>query len=251
MSRARAFVRAQWEVAQYTLRRQGIEELELYRGVILPNEVVKDEERQAPPKGPSMTMILPKMKIERNGASSWTETPDVANDWNGVGLQYDGGNTNERVVLRAKVPRENVISAPVFGDNDQGEREFVLTSAPKRSWTVFLNRAPTFSEWDETEHPRGPDGRFIESATAERSGAWVMSRLPVAVSLKDEVAVRAVEKTTKKDTYAVVFHLPDGSKREAKLTYDELRSIAQPGTDEFKEPVHVVIENEDFMRKAK
>lgn len=258
LSRARAFVRAQWEVAQYTLRRQGIEELDLYRGVILPKEVIENEERQSPtPRGmarsssTSMTVILPKMKIERNGASSWTETPDVANDWNGVGLQYDAGRSNERVVLRAKVPRENVISAPVFGDNDQGEREFVLTSAPKRSWTVFLNRAPTFSEWDETEHPRGPDGRFIESANAERSGAWVMSRLPVAVSLKDGVAVRVVEKATKKNTYAVVFHLPDGSKREAKLTYDELCSIAQPGTDEFKEPVHVVIENEDFMRKAK
>lgn len=176
----RVFARAQWETTQYALNRQYEGEkkagrnpkpyLELYRGIIVPQKTLtKAQEIKSDHPGvysatfPEVFTVLPAYQHRRNGMSSWTSNNEVANNWKGNDGNYDPSNNfRARVVIRAKVPFANVLSYPPFGNNVANEAEHVLTSAPANSWVAFKDEAPTSGEWDESEHPRGPDGRFIE-----------------------------------------------------------------------------------------
>lgn len=171
----RVLARAQWETAQYALDRlrRGSggahpyrdDFIPLYRGIIVPKESAPEPQVMQAAVG--TVKVLPDFTYQRNGASSWTTNPSVANSWKGVGLKYDRGLATERVVLRGKVPYANVLSFPLFGKNTANEEEFVLTSAPHISWTAFRQSAPSFDSWDEADHPRGPDGRFIQKPGAK------------------------------------------------------------------------------------
>lgn len=77
---------------------------------------------------------LPDVDIKRNGASSTTLTPSVANGWNGSG----------RTVLRIEVPRTAVLSVPAYGANVHGEKEVVVTGTAWKQWDAWKGRAPDF-----------------------------------------------------------------------------------------------------------
>jgi hypothetical protein len=148
--------------------------VELFRAVILEDYELTSERKEKAVQGEppleerDVGTRYPNLKMPRNGASSWTLDADVANGWQGGGVPLEEGTT--RVVLRAKVPYEAIFSAPQFGKNVQAEQEYVLSSAPPKSWTAWESKAPVFTEWDEADHPRGPDGKFIEKpGGAERS----------------------------------------------------------------------------------
>ncbi len=79
---------------------------------------------------------LTHITIKRNGAGSTTSDVDIANRWDG----------EDRVVLRAHVPRTTVVSVPAYGQNLHSEHESVIAGTAWAGWDAWLNRAPTFEQ---------------------------------------------------------------------------------------------------------
>jgi hypothetical protein len=109
----------------------------------------------------------------QNGAASFTVQPHLANSWAGAGAVPPD---SDRVVIRARVPKEAVLSLPVFGKNLHSEQEVVVSGLPWKSWDAWYQRAPGFDDF-EIKHPRGPDGRFIakpdwKEVDAKAPGGW-------------------------------------------------------------------------------
>jgi hypothetical protein len=108
----KALVRAKWETTQWMLERAGIKRLNLYRTIALPfdeppkttdvqtGDPIEDEIKGIPP-----FHRLDHITIKRNGAASTRSDVDIANRWDG----------EDRVVLRAHVPRTTVVSVPAYG----------------------------------------------------------------------------------------------------------------------------------------
>ena len=134
-ARAKAYVRAQWETTQYVMEQAGVEEVELYRGVILPKADV----------GTGRGVPLPNLKLLQNAAASTTTKIDVANSWNGVGENTLSDQTKTRAVLRFKAPVSALFSIPVFGENIHEESEVVLMGTKGLQWDAYATTAPTFA----------------------------------------------------------------------------------------------------------
>lgn len=150
----KAMVRAQWETCQWLLDKAGTHTVGVYRGVFIDvgkkekTEEVKtdkltDEERKGGAR--DAWFKLPGTKIDRNGASSWTTDPDVANNWAGAGEDSDEGE-GEHVTLRAQIPRTAVISVPAMGLNLAGEHEVVVAGTAWKSWDAWRESAPAFDK---------------------------------------------------------------------------------------------------------
>ncbi|HMF29120.1 MAG TPA: hypothetical protein VKE42_10140, partial [Candidatus Cybelea sp.] len=56
------------------------------------------------------------------------------------------GSDQNRVVLRAEVPRTAAISVPAYGVNVHGEHEVVVAGTAWKGWDAWQGTAPTFDE---------------------------------------------------------------------------------------------------------
>ena len=165
----KAYVRAQWEVNQYILKEAGVEYLDVYRAVFVPKSQIGDTQNitvpafGSNPEGIELNLqALPTLHVAQNGAASFTTNRSVANNWNGVGYKPDD---SKRVVIRARVPSEAILSLPVYGQNETNEQEVVVTGLPWRSWDAWLDAAPTIQQWS-IEAQRDANGKFKFKAAA-------------------------------------------------------------------------------------
>lgn len=145
MPMMQAYVRAQWETTQFVMQKAGQEEVQVYRGLMLPKTMIEatPTEQVGAIEGRYGFTKLPDIALQRAGAQSTTGTLSVANNWGGVGAQNIA--KPERVVLRIAAPRTSVLSLPVYGQNEQGEHEVVLTGSKDRwSWDAWHKQAPDF-----------------------------------------------------------------------------------------------------------
>jgi hypothetical protein len=135
-----AYVRAQWETNQFLLDRAGMNDLKVYRGLMIPHsEVEKTKQVQET----SQLTKLPEITLERNGAASTSFDASVANNWNGVDLDPKLG-PYDRVVVRLSIPRTAVLSLPVFGHNLKAEKEVVIAGTRERwLWDAWKGTAPS------------------------------------------------------------------------------------------------------------
>jgi len=140
--RYRASVRASWETTQWLAERSGTKSIVAYRGIILDNAKL-DGVAHVPESTPGKQFVataLPSLRLQQNGAQSFTASPKVANSWSGVGAKL--GPSTTRVVIKADLPATAMLSVPAFGVNMQNEREIVAMGVPFK-WRAYLNQAPT------------------------------------------------------------------------------------------------------------
>jgi hypothetical protein len=130
-----AYVRAKWETTQLLLDKADMDELELYRGIGLDEDKYAEAEASAVKEGGYIK--APMLKVVRNGAASTTFNPDVANGWS---------SSDNRVVLRALMPRTAAISIPAYGINVKSEQEVVVAGTAWKRWDAWLRKAPRFSD---------------------------------------------------------------------------------------------------------
>lgn len=148
----KAYVRAKWEVSQYLLDRAGIKELELFRGIRLDTELYQKLfaplrkhlaeatdilPGRGPVEAPSGYKHMSTLHVARNGAASTSVSAAVANGW---------GHDQNRVVLRALIPRTAALSLPVFGINVHSEKEVVVAGTAWKGWDAWAGRAPSFRD---------------------------------------------------------------------------------------------------------
>lgn len=188
MGRMQAYVRAQWETTQFLLDKTGQKELTVYRGLVLPKSALEKEptdkisavwgDSDHPAKADFRQ--LTNVQLKRNGLSSTTLNPQVANTWNGVDYKKSPSASGDyqRVVVRYHVPKEAVFSLPVYGQNVYGEKEVVLLGTKTGvKWDAWLDKAPAakdvpvkMAEWQEDLHPRGDDGQFVDGGGGSSAG---------------------------------------------------------------------------------
>ena len=143
-------LRATWEATQYLLKEAGYEKVVMWRGLQISEADLDLNEKQSKPQNVNLPFVLRNLKLLRNGLSSATTDPVIANDWGGVGdLPIDA----RRVVIRIDAGPEDILSLPVFGDNIHAEQEVVPMGSRWNRWDAWLNRAPEDPDrhWSE-EH---------------------------------------------------------------------------------------------------
>jgi hypothetical protein len=137
----KAYVRAKWETTQYLLDKADVKTLDLYRGIKLKPEVYQKflvawrayEDR----KQVGGFDYMPTLSIARNGAASTTTDETVANNW---------GTSENRIVLRAEVPRTAAISVPAYGINVHSEHEVVVAGTAWKGWDSWAGKAPRLGD---------------------------------------------------------------------------------------------------------
>ena len=136
----KAYVRAKWEVTQYLLDKAGVKELKLYRGIELEPEIVTKIFAVRAMESARVIggqTYLPTLAVKRNGAASTSIDAGVSNGW---------GRDDNRIVLRAVVPRTAAISVPAYGINVHGEKEVVVAGTAWKSWDAWKGKAPLFED---------------------------------------------------------------------------------------------------------
>jgi hypothetical protein len=136
----KAYVRAKWEVTQFMLDKAGVKELKLYRGIELePKIITKVFALRAMESARVIggQTYLPTLDVKRNGAASTSIEASVSNGW----LRDEN-----RVVLRAQVPRTAALSVPAYGINVHGEREVVIAGTAFMGWDAWKGKAPEFEK---------------------------------------------------------------------------------------------------------
>jgi len=143
----RAYVRAKWETTQFLLDKADLDELELYRGINLDQDVYDQAvDQHVKEQGHKK---VPNLKVVRNGAASTTSNPQVANDWSG---------DETRIVLRALMPRTAAISIPAYGINVKSEQEVVVAGTAWKKWDAWVKKAPRISDIPVTDSLEIIDG---------------------------------------------------------------------------------------------
>ena len=141
----KALVRATWETTQMMLDKADIQTVDLYRCIRRTNEkgekipIGETKERRIPRGAYSLETsyaYLPELSLRKNGAASASLDSGVVNAWDG----------DDRIVMRATVPRTAVVSVPAYGINLAEEREVVIAGTAWDKWDAWYHRAPMFSE---------------------------------------------------------------------------------------------------------
>lgn len=138
----KAYAKATWETSQYMLRRANIDNLLVWRGLFLTEDVIQAAGLEGVTSNlPSKATFhrLQQLRLKKNGAASTTLLPQVANEWRGVGTNPPN---SKRVVLRLRAPRTAVISLPVFGQNIHDEQEVVISGTEWGPYDFWLDEAP-------------------------------------------------------------------------------------------------------------
>lgn len=146
-----ALLKAQWETTQWLLKDKPVPDY-LYRAVYVDKSNFESTISEAE-AGLDMTdhyaqalaerrlegTKLDNLQLMRNPMNSFTSDLSVANTWDGVGEIPKGA---VRVVIRAKIPKEAILSTPEFGDNAYNESEYVVLGTPWE-WEAFYDKAPS------------------------------------------------------------------------------------------------------------
>lgn len=129
----RAAARAMWEASQYLMERAGIDSVVTYRGIRIENLNVDQVglERTTGAPVAEFKQLSREMKIKKATLNSSSSDRHIANNW-----------AASNVIIRAEVPREAVMSAPVFGVNYHQEREYVTMGTKWLWWDAWFHRAP-------------------------------------------------------------------------------------------------------------
>lgn len=147
-SNLRAYVRATWETTQYALAQADIQEVTLYRALMLPDKDLKGVPQEV--EGDVYTYhSMRTLRLLQNGAASFTAKRNIANSWEGIGNLPE---TPHRVIIRAAVPVTAIVSIPAYGDNYAEEEEVVVAGTPWRRWDAWHNEAPTEREVPMRRH---------------------------------------------------------------------------------------------------
>jgi len=148
----KCYTRGLWDTSQFLLSKEGRSNLNVYRGVIVPNDVLaKEPTEHIDAAGADLDLTrYTNMSIGQNGASSWTTKRSVANEWQGVGTSPKNGS---RVVLRARVPATAVLGLPTYGRNFHEEQEVVVLGTPWKKWDAWHKTAPVIGESEAGGHP--------------------------------------------------------------------------------------------------
>ena len=136
----KALVRAKWKTTQYMPEKAGIKTLGLYRTINIDvdnapgphwtmTQVYESNPHEEENRGIPPLKRMDNLKIERNGAASTTTDLDIANRWDG----------NDRVVLRAQVPRTAIVSVPAYGQNLHAEHECIVAGTAWMGWDAWLS----------------------------------------------------------------------------------------------------------------
>ena len=131
----KAYVRAKWETTQFLLDKAGHNELELYRGISLEPEPYQEAAAYAVPVFDYKH--VPHIHVVRNGAASTSVSASVANNWS---------SDDQRIVLRAKIPRTAAVSVPAYGINVKSEQEVVVAGTAWKAWDAWIKKAPSFTD---------------------------------------------------------------------------------------------------------
>lgn len=151
---AKAHVHATWAASQYALSKAGMDQVDVYRGLMLDKKTIEALPKETVPPSAEIGAIqflpgqgaagytkLPTLQLQRYGAASSSTNARIANDWNGVGAKPA---ESVRVVMRIKAPKEAIVSIPAFGQNIHDEEEVVVAGAKDWiAWDAWLDKAPT------------------------------------------------------------------------------------------------------------
>jgi hypothetical protein len=137
----KAYVRAKWEVTQWLLDKAGVNTINAYRGIALPEEKFNSAEKVTVGNYTKMPTVV----VDRNGAASFSTNYKVSDKWQ-----------RSNTLIRVQAPRTAAISVPAYGQNEQGEHETVLAGS---AW----------SGWDAWTAPGGP--RFEDQPVLHPSRA--------------------------------------------------------------------------------
>lgn len=248
----KAQLRAQWETTQYVLQKSGKESVDVYRTILLKRADVAGATklRQFSKEYARELTSLPRLRLMRSGASSWTSNRQAANWWGGAGvLKYDP-KTDARIVLRLRVPRTAVLLIPVFGHGWAEENEVVIVGTAWQKWDAWKDAAPSFDDIADgsklaslqrglrksRKKTRADDSGDLFSAPVtsqepevdlteedEKQGAhWLSSRPSQAAKLAGDMA-RIREKRANKPPYTdvnlapLLRHLVDPDAEAARL----------------------------------
>ena len=122
------------------------------------------------------------LKVHKPGGS--------ANDWSPFDPKDRPAPQQERIVLRADVPRTAVVSIPAYGQNIHSEHEVILGGLGWRGWDAWSDHAPTFQQVPmagvtPSTYDGEPDKTEVDKA-AEK-----------AYTVTDEQVKEAADKATK------------------------------------------------------
>jgi len=131
----KAYVRAKWETTQFLLEKADLNELELYRGIVLDPDKYEEAVRSHEVEGGYKKVS--NLKVVRNGAASTTFNADIANGWS---------SDDTRIVLRALMPRTAAISIPAYGINVKSEQEVVVAGTAWKKWDAWIKKAPRIGD---------------------------------------------------------------------------------------------------------
>jgi hypothetical protein len=159
MKALQANLRAEWEVSNYLLDKVGTKDVYVWRGLALEKNYNPGWDNPEP----NDQGAYPSTSLKRNSLQSTTTDIHVANNW---------GGPQNRVVLRAVLPRTSVLSLPVYGKNVAKEQELVALGGAWKAWDLWKLKAPTFSDipisiakFNNCHNPEGPGGgRFCSTS---------------------------------------------------------------------------------------
>ncbi len=122
---------ATWETSQFLLERSGINKITGWRGILVGD---------APdvPVGSK----LDDYNLEPVELQSFSTDPDIANGWNGVENFSALPVSSRRLVIRAAIPKEAIVSLPAYGDNEFGEQEIVVLGRDWEDEEIWKTTAP-------------------------------------------------------------------------------------------------------------
>lgn len=147
---AKAYVRGLWETSQYLLHKDGLSDVDVYRGIMVAGselEKEKIEDVTSSDTGQVHPGRIVEKRFDQNGAASFTTKRSVANDWNGIGHKMP--ENPKRVVLRARVPATAVLALPAYGRNYHEEQEVVVVGTPWKKWDAWKGKAPKIEDADD------------------------------------------------------------------------------------------------------
>jgi hypothetical protein len=167
----KAAIRAKWEVTQWALDHADMPTVQTYRGLtyhhipagesgplLAPKPtgwVTGDHNgfQVQDPKGHMSTVKLNENHVATVGDNLYTiengklkvHSPGgSADDWKEFDPKDRPASQQERIVLRADVPRTAVVSIPAYGQNIHSEHEVILGGLGWRGWDAWSDHAPTF-----------------------------------------------------------------------------------------------------------
>lgn len=147
LAAAQAHIRATWETNQYLLSKANVKELQVYRGIDLPERLIRSTRQETVEvDGREYKYTkLPNITLKMNGAQSTAAKWTVANTWKGV--DRPAMENPQRVVIRMRTPTGAIVGLPVYGKNVHSEHEVVVAGVPLHGWDAWVDESPKVEDY--------------------------------------------------------------------------------------------------------